>query len=170
MWKPIHQPGPWTQYLNKKENAGVPLMEVRKKYLKEQALYENYVSQLQTLNTTNTLNALASPGAEAAVGREVTFDLRVTYYNNSIPGIVVRFYRSPTLVSGYYQYRSTPNFSITCDFSQIYTSLGNWRFKPVPCNAKATDTIGPLIADGPLGDYGTGVTGSGLGYKVENWA
>ena len=169
MWKPIYQPEPWPQYLKRKDNVGVPLMEVRKKYLEEQILFENYVSQLQLLNTMNTLNSLASPGAEAAVGREVSFDLRVTYYNNSIPGAVSRFYRSPTLINGYYRYRNTPNFSISCGYSVVYVNSGNWRFQSIPCGARNFATIGPLIADGPLGDYGTGVTGSGLGYKVENW-
>ena len=50
MWKPIYQPEPWAQYLKKKENIGVPLMEVRKKYMEEQLLFENYVSSIQQLN------------------------------------------------------------------------------------------------------------------------
>ena len=169
MWKPIYQPEPWPQYLKRRDNVGVPLMEVRKKYMEEELLFENYVSQLQTLNTMDTLNSLASPGAEAAVGREVNFDLKVTSYNNSIPGGVERYYRSPTLISGYYQYRDTPNFSIACGFTQIYVNLGQWRRKPVPCVGKNLDELGPLADVGPLGDYGTGVTGSGFGWRVEDW-
>jgi len=53
MWKPIYQPEPWPQYLKRKENVGVPIMEVRKKYLEEQLLFENYVSSLQTLNVSS---------------------------------------------------------------------------------------------------------------------
>jgi surface protein len=50
MWKPIYQPEPWLQYVKRKENVGAPLMEVRKKYLEEQLLFENYVSSIQQLN------------------------------------------------------------------------------------------------------------------------
>ena len=50
MWKPIYQPEPWAQYLKKKENIGVPIMEVRKKYMEEQLLFENYISSIQQLN------------------------------------------------------------------------------------------------------------------------
>lgn len=64
MWKPVYQPDPWPIFLKRKENVGVPLMEVRKKYLEEQLLFENYVSTLQTLNTINTL----SPSVGAAGG------------------------------------------------------------------------------------------------------
>ena len=56
MWKPIYQPEPWPQYLKRKDNVGVPLMEVRKKYMEEQILFENYVSNIQQLNTMNTLS------------------------------------------------------------------------------------------------------------------
>ena len=169
MWKPIYQPEPWPQYLKRRDNVGVPLMEVRKKYLEEQVLFENYVSQLQTLNTVNTLNSLASPGAEAAVGREITFDLKVTYYFDSVPGAVSRFYRSPTLINGYYRYRNTPNFSITCGFDMVWAKTARWQHESFPCGGKTIATLGPLTADGPLGDYGTGVTGSGLGYRIEDW-
>lgn len=51
MWKPIYDPGPWQFFLKRRDNLGVPLMEVRRKYLEEQLLFENYVSYLQTLNT-----------------------------------------------------------------------------------------------------------------------
>jgi len=50
MWKPIYDPGPWKAFLDRKDNVGVPLMEVRKKYMEEQLLFENYVSSIQQLN------------------------------------------------------------------------------------------------------------------------
>jgi len=62
MWKPIYQPEPWLIFLKRKENVGVPIMEVRKRYLKEQLLFENYVSSLQTLNTMNTSNPSSGAG------------------------------------------------------------------------------------------------------------
>lgn len=40
MWKPVYHPGPWKAFLDRKDNKGLPLMEVRKKYLKEQLDYE----------------------------------------------------------------------------------------------------------------------------------
>ena len=44
MWKPIHQPEPWPQFVKRKEIAPLPLMEQRKKYLEEQAHFDNLTS------------------------------------------------------------------------------------------------------------------------------
>ena len=49
MWKPIYDPGPWKAYLNKKENKGLPIMEVRRKYLKEQLDFEDFIIQQQNV-------------------------------------------------------------------------------------------------------------------------
>jgi len=44
----VNHPGPWQSYLNRPDNVGKSLMEVRDKYLQEQLLFENYMSfQLQ---------------------------------------------------------------------------------------------------------------------------
>ncbi len=40
----INHPGSWQSYLLRSDNGGLPLMEVRDKYLQEQLLYEQYVS------------------------------------------------------------------------------------------------------------------------------
>ena len=40
----INHPGPWQSYLLRGDNVGLPLMEVRDKYLQEQLLYEQYMS------------------------------------------------------------------------------------------------------------------------------
>ena len=39
-----NHPGPWQAYLNRSDNKGLPLMEVKNKYMQEQLLYENYMS------------------------------------------------------------------------------------------------------------------------------
>ncbi len=65
MWKPICQPEPWLQYLNRKENIGVPLMEVRKKYMQEQLLFENYVSNIQQLNVLSPSSGAGGGPSEA---------------------------------------------------------------------------------------------------------
>ena len=39
-----HHPGPWQSYLNRPDNVGKSLMEVRDRYLQEQLLFENYMS------------------------------------------------------------------------------------------------------------------------------
>lgn len=59
MWKPIYQPGPWPQFVKRKDIAPLPLMEQRKKHMEEQMLFENYVS---SVNTMNVLNAGAAGG------------------------------------------------------------------------------------------------------------
>ena len=40
----VNHPGPWQSYLNRPDNIGKPLMEVKDKYLQEQLLFENYMS------------------------------------------------------------------------------------------------------------------------------
>lgn len=67
MWKPIYQPEPWPQYLKKKENIGVPLMEVRKKYMEEQLLFENYVSSLQQLNVLSPSSGVSGGPSPSVV-------------------------------------------------------------------------------------------------------
>jgi len=44
MFFTVNPPGPWQEYLNRPNNIGKPLMEVRDLYLREQLLYENYMS------------------------------------------------------------------------------------------------------------------------------
>jgi len=36
----VNDPGPWQSYVKRADNIGLPLMEVKQKYLKEQALFE----------------------------------------------------------------------------------------------------------------------------------
>jgi len=43
----INHPGSWQSYLLRGDNVGLPLMEVRDKYLQEQLLFENYMSFVQ---------------------------------------------------------------------------------------------------------------------------
>ena len=43
----VNHPGPWQPYLLRGDNVGLPLMEVRDKYLREQLLFENYMSFVQ---------------------------------------------------------------------------------------------------------------------------
>ena len=41
----LDHPGPWQFYILRQDNIGLPLMEVRSKYLQEQLNYDNQVSQ-----------------------------------------------------------------------------------------------------------------------------
>jgi surface protein len=66
MWKPIQSPGEWLVFLQRKDIKGLPIMEARKRYMQEQLLFENYYSNLQTLNTVNTVSP--SVASAAAVG------------------------------------------------------------------------------------------------------
>jgi hypothetical protein len=40
----INAPEPWQSYLNRSDNKGISLMEVKNKYMQEQLLFENYMS------------------------------------------------------------------------------------------------------------------------------
>lgn len=47
----IQPPGPWQYYVKRKDNIGLPLMEVKRKYLTEQLQFDNFQSQqLSMLN------------------------------------------------------------------------------------------------------------------------
>jgi hypothetical protein len=53
----VNDPGPWQYYVNRIDNKGLPLMEVKDKYLREQLLFEQYISfqmQQQMLMQQNT--------------------------------------------------------------------------------------------------------------------
>ncbi len=60
MWKPIYHPGPWGQFLKRKDNVGMPLMEVRKKYLIEQLNSDNLSLETPVSSPSNAGNPLAS--------------------------------------------------------------------------------------------------------------
>jgi hypothetical protein len=40
----VNNPGPWQYYVNRPDNRGLSLMEVKDKYMREQLLFEQYVS------------------------------------------------------------------------------------------------------------------------------
>jgi hypothetical protein len=175
MWKPIYDPGPWPQYIKKRENIGVPLMEVRKKYMEEQLLFENYMSHLQQLDTLHTINPLSSSPASApstGYGRDGRFDLRVEFYFDGVKTGEFRYYRSPTTDSedeNTYSYRDTPNFAIDCGYRVIRWNGARWTELGIPCRARQIPLEGPTTIDSPLGIYGTGGTGPGAGRIVTNW-
>tara|TARA_Y100000385_G_C13003725_1_gene598450 strand:- start:437 stop:1111 length:675 start_codon:yes stop_codon:yes gene_type:complete len=56
---PYEPPSDWKSFLKRKDNIGLPIMEVKQKYLKEQLLYESYMQQL---NTVSTLSSGAAGG------------------------------------------------------------------------------------------------------------
>ena len=58
----VNHPGPWQYYVNRPDNKGLNIMEIKSKYLKEQLLFEQYMSfqmQQQMLLSQN-----ASGGGE----------------------------------------------------------------------------------------------------------
>ena len=40
----INPPGPWQYYVNRADNKGLSLMEIKNKYMKEQLLFEQHMS------------------------------------------------------------------------------------------------------------------------------
>jgi hypothetical protein len=40
----VNNPGPWQYYVNRPDNKNLPIMEVKDKYMREQLLFEQYVS------------------------------------------------------------------------------------------------------------------------------
>ncbi len=68
MFIPHEGPGTWQSFLKRKDNIGLPIMEARQKYLKEQLLFENYLSTLNTVNTVSTAAAGAAGGPAPSTG------------------------------------------------------------------------------------------------------
>ena len=40
----INHPGPWQYYVNRADNKGLSLMEIKNKYMKEQLLFEQHMN------------------------------------------------------------------------------------------------------------------------------
>ena len=83
MWEPIYHPGPWPAFLKKKENIGIPLMEVRKKYLEEQLLFENSISPITIQNKGGEKVKIPATAGGDAGDLNVRFSLEVD--NKSVP-------------------------------------------------------------------------------------
>jgi len=52
----VNHPGPWQYYVNRPDNKGLNIMEIKSKYLQEQLLFEQYMSfqmQQQMLSSQN---------------------------------------------------------------------------------------------------------------------
>jgi hypothetical protein len=54
-----NDPGPWQFYINRPDNVGKPLMEVRDRYLQEQLLFEQ---QMNVLHHYMAFNAMGGGG------------------------------------------------------------------------------------------------------------
>lgn len=49
-----NNPGPWQYYVNRQDNVGLSIMEVKDKYMREQLLFEqqmNFIHQQQMLSS-----------------------------------------------------------------------------------------------------------------------
>lgn len=40
----VNNPGPWQYYVNRPDNKGLNIMEIKDKYLREQLLFEQFIS------------------------------------------------------------------------------------------------------------------------------
>lgn len=62
----VNHPGPWQHYVNRPDNKGLNIMEIKSKYLKEQLLFEQYMSfqrQQQLLMSQNASGGSSSAGS-----------------------------------------------------------------------------------------------------------
>lgn len=92
---PYESPLDWKSFLKRKDNIGLPIMEVKQKYLKEQLLYENYIQQLQTFNTL---------AVGAAGGPPKAFPTEFLWYpqwdgNGNVP-LAQKVFKSPITFNG----------------------------------------------------------------------
>jgi hypothetical protein len=74
----VNHPGSWQHYVNRPDNKGLNIMEIKSKYLKEQLLFEQYMSfqiQQQLLMSQN-----ASGGGNNTVNQYVANDYVENYF------------------------------------------------------------------------------------------
>ncbi len=64
----VNDPGPWQWFVKRRDNVNLPIMEVRRKYMQEQLLFENYISTLNTVSTVSTAAAGAAGGPAPSTG------------------------------------------------------------------------------------------------------
>jgi len=79
-----NHPGPWQDYLNRPDNKGLPLMEIKNKYMKEQLLYENYMSfqmQQQLMMSNASAGGGPLPSLEPPTPPPPSGDLTLVFSN-----------------------------------------------------------------------------------------
>ena len=107
-------PGPWQSFTKRKDNIGLPIMEVKQKYMKEQLLFESYLQQLSTVSTAaaGAAGGPAPGGGGGGGGGEVT---QFNFYQSSgltggaldieLNKITATFvgesFNVPTIIAGY---------------------------------------------------------------------
>ena len=110
MWKPIEAPGEWLVFLTRKDNKGLPIMEVRKKWMQEQLLFENYMSSVRQLNTLSPssggggglLEASLKSGGNDRVSLPLLMDIEVVLGKNTNSRIAyVNPYTSSPSIQGF---------------------------------------------------------------------
>ena len=76
----VNHPGSWQVYLNRPDNKGLPLMEVKNKYMQEQLLYENYISfQMQQQLMMSNASAGGGPSPEPTPPSPSSGDLTLAF-------------------------------------------------------------------------------------------
>jgi hypothetical protein len=82
-------PGSWQDFSKRLDNIGLPLMEVRSKYLKEQLLYEEFIN---TVLQQQTSIAVASGGSAPTIVNEILPSGCIEFVNNTSDGTQSRFW------------------------------------------------------------------------------
>ena len=166
MWKPIHGPGPWLIFQGRKDNVGVPLMEVRKKYMQEQLLFENYVSNIQQLNALSP-NISTGGGPSSIYPDTIKVESLndgvsqgVSIYTKTLDISGQKVLRDPQIIIEY------SVLGVDCDYGTIYYErnttqrpiLSGWYGRVIPCEGKGDILTGPQSTY-PYGDYGNLLVG-----------
>ena len=65
-----NDPGPWQYYVNRQDNIGLPIMEIKNKYMQEQLLFEqqmNFMYQQQMLMSQQASGGGLDPSTNSYV-------------------------------------------------------------------------------------------------------
>ena len=95
----VDNPGLWQDFTRRRDNIGVPIMEVRNKYLREQLAYDNFVSFV--VSQQRIVNQTSQGGGPS---KEVVPSLTsgcIEFVNNTSDGTGCRFWIETSAPTNY---------------------------------------------------------------------
>jgi len=167
----IQHPGLWQHYVQRKDNIGLPIMKVKRKYLAEQLQYDSFNS-LQSPLSNNSNTSAGGPTSIYPNSIKVEFiengvSQGVSTYVKALDISSRSVFKDPQIIV---EYRDV--LGVDCGFHSIYYErnetqrpiLSGWYARRLPCGLKVTSRSGPTTTL-PYGTYGQ-IVGIGEGYIV----
>ena len=167
----IKHPGLWQHYVQRKDNIGLPIMKVKRKYLAEQLQFDSLDSFQSPFNS----NSSSGVGGPTSIYPKF---IKVEFIENGVSQGVSTYVKALDISSRsvFKALQTIVAYSnvlgVDCDYTSIYYErnitqrpiLSGWFAREIPCGAKADVVVGPTTTL-PYGTYGQ-IVGPGKGYIV----